>query len=179
LRREDQVDAHGARHLGQSRDRLLDLVARHHHQVRELVDHDHDERQRSRRVALERRVLHLQHLPHVAVELVDVPHAERRQRLVALLHLVHGPPERIRRLLRVHHDRRQEVRDALVHAQLESLRIDHDQSDIVRRGPEEDAGEHRVQPDGFPCAGRACDEEVRHDREVRHVRLAVNGLAER
>ena len=46
LRREDQVDADGARHLRQPADRFLDLVARHHHQVGQLVDDDDDEGQR-------------------------------------------------------------------------------------------------------------------------------------
>ena len=46
LRRENQVDADGARHLRQARDRFLDLVAGHHHQVGELVDDDDDEGQR-------------------------------------------------------------------------------------------------------------------------------------
>ena len=44
LRREDQVDARGARLLREPRDQLLDLLADHHHQVGELVDHDDDER---------------------------------------------------------------------------------------------------------------------------------------
>ena len=51
LRREDQVDADGARHLRQARDRFFDFVAGDHHQVGQLV-HDHDdERERPRRLA--------------------------------------------------------------------------------------------------------------------------------
>ena len=46
------MDADGARHLRQAADRFLDLVAGDHHQVRELVDHDDDERQRLRRLAV-------------------------------------------------------------------------------------------------------------------------------
>ena len=48
LRRQNQVDADGARHLRQPADRFLDLVAGHHHQVGELVDDDDDEGQRLR-----------------------------------------------------------------------------------------------------------------------------------
>ena len=63
--------------------------------------------------------------------------------------------------------------------ELEPLRIDHDHPHIVRRRAIEDAGQHRVEADRLARAGRAGDQQVRHRREVRHVRLAVNGLAER
>src|SRR5512135_3122181 len=36
-------------------DQLLDLLARDHHQVRQLVDHDHDERQRLEVLGIVRR----------------------------------------------------------------------------------------------------------------------------
>ena len=57
LRREDQVDARGARLLRDARDQLLDLLAGDHHQVGELVDDDDDERhllERLRRVGRQR-----------------------------------------------------------------------------------------------------------------------------
>ena len=47
LRGKDQMDADRASHLRQPGDRFLDLVARHHHQIRELVDDHDDERQRA------------------------------------------------------------------------------------------------------------------------------------
>src|SRR5471032_3127028 len=46
LRRHHDVDAGGARHLGQTLDRRFDLLARDQHQVGHLVDDDHDEGQR-------------------------------------------------------------------------------------------------------------------------------------
>ena len=48
---EDQVDPDRARHLREPRDRLLDLVRGDHHQVGELVDHDHDVVQRAQLLA--------------------------------------------------------------------------------------------------------------------------------
>jgi hypothetical protein len=50
LRGQDQVDAGGARLLRQPGDQLLDLLADHHHQVGELVDHDDDVRQALQRL---------------------------------------------------------------------------------------------------------------------------------
>ena len=104
LRREDQVDADRARHLRQAADRLLDLVARHHHQVGQLVDDDDDERQRARRLGIVRAGLR-QDVPDVAVVLLDVADALGRERLVALFHLAHRPAQRIRRLLGIDDDR--------------------------------------------------------------------------
>ena len=39
---EDEVDAHGARHLRQVADRVLDLGGAGHHEVGQLVDDDDD-----------------------------------------------------------------------------------------------------------------------------------------
>jgi hypothetical protein len=46
LRGHDQVDAGGARHLGEALDRAFDLLAGDHHQVGHLVDDDDDVGQR-------------------------------------------------------------------------------------------------------------------------------------
>ena len=118
-------------------------------------------------------------MAHVPVELLDVADALRRQHLVALLHLAHGPAQRVGGLLRIDDDRRQQVRNVLVHPELQPLRIDHDQPHIVGRGAVEDAREHRVQADRLAGAGRAGDQQVRHRRQVGDERLAVDGLAER
>ena len=103
----------------------------------------------------------------------------RGERLVALLHLAHRPAQRVGRLLRIDDDRRQQVRDVLVHPELEPLRIDHDQPHIVGRRAVEDAREHGVDADRLAGAGRSGDQQVRHRGEVGDERLAVNGLAER
>ena len=65
LRREDQVDAGGARLLRQARDQLLDLLADDHHQVGELVDDD-DDVAASRRAARAARASRLNGLQHAA-----------------------------------------------------------------------------------------------------------------
>ena len=83
-------------------------------------------------------------LPDIPIVLIKVPHAGGRERLVSLLHLMHGPPQRVRGQLRLHHHRRQQVRDVLIHAQLEAFRVDHDEPNILRRGPIQDAGQHRI-----------------------------------
>ena len=121
----------------------------------------------------------LEHRPHVAIELLDVAHAVGRERLVALFHLAHRPAQRVRRLLRLDDDRRHQVRNVFIHPELEALRIHHDHPHIVRRRAIEDARQHGVEADRLAGARRTGDQQVRHGRQVRHVRLAVNRLAER
>ena len=58
----------------------------------------------------------------------------RRERLVALFHLAHAPAQRVGRLLRIDDHRREQVRDVLVHPELEPLRVDHDEAHVVGRG---------------------------------------------
>ena len=50
LRREDQMDSHGARHLGEPCDGFLDLATGDHHEVSEFVDRDDDVGERLRRL---------------------------------------------------------------------------------------------------------------------------------
>ena len=87
---DDEVDADGAGLLGDAADRLLDVAGRHHHQVVQLVDHDHDERQ-----ALVRAVAARLGLEVAAVEggvvAGDVAEADLGQQVVAALHLL-APP---------------------------------------------------------------------------------------
>ena len=110
LRRHDEVDAGGARHLRQTLDRALDVLASDHHQVGHLVDDDDDvgQRRQFHRLLLVDRLAGLaveaglhgardrscrSPSPRSAlgVETVDVAHADLRHLLVAVLHLAHGP----------------------------------------------------------------------------------------
>ncbi|MEI2764104.1 MAG: hypothetical protein V9F82_00185 [Dermatophilaceae bacterium] len=65
------------------------------------------------------------HLLDPAVVRGDVLRAGVGEELVAPLHLVHRPLERVGRLLHVGHDRQQHVRDAVEGRELDDLRIDH------------------------------------------------------
>ncbi len=196
LRREDQVDARGARLLRQARDQLLDLLADDHHQVGELVDDHDDVRQRleienlplvdgrivggaRRHQRIADRLAGVDRLLHLAVEAGDVAHAERRHELVAPLHLGDAPAQRVGRLLHVGDDRREQVRDALVDRELEHLRVDHDQAHVLGGGLVEQRQHHRVDCHRLARAGGAGDQQVRHARQVRDHRLAADVLAER
>ncbi len=68
---------------------------------------------------------------------------------------------------------------ALYCCKLDDLRIDHHEAKLVRRKLVEQRGDDGVDANGFARAGAAGDEHVRHLREVRDDRMAVNILAQR
>ena len=167
LRREHEVDADGARLLGEADDRVLDGLRRHHHQVGELVDHDEQVRQRLLAARLEG-----------PVRLGQVAGADDREALVAALHLGDDVLQHRRRLLRIRDDRRQEMRDRLVVVELDPLRVDQDHPHLVRRRAQQDRREQGVDAARLARAGRAGDQEVRHAREVGPDGVARDVLAE-
>ena len=197
LRGQDQVNAGGTRLLRQSRDQLLHLLADDHHQIRELVDNDHDEGQAGQVLDVLRHdaghplrdLLHANRildrlacigsLLDLAVETADVAHAEQRHQLIAPLHLRNAPAQRIGRLFHVGDHRREQMRNALVHRQFEHLRIDHDHAHVFGHRLVQQAQDHGVDAHRLARSGRACDQKVRHARQIRGHRTAADVLAER
>ena len=166
LRGQHQVDPHRARLLRQPDDRVLDVGGRHHHQVGELVDHAQHVGQR-RLAALGPR----------PVELGQRPRARQRHQSVTLLHLAHEIAQGVGRHARAGDDRREQVRDRLVVGELDLLGVDQDQPHLVRRGAQQDRGEHRVHAAGLARAGGAGHQDVGHLRQVRADRPARHVLA--
>ena len=82
------------------------------------------------------------------------------------------------RLLRARDDRRQQVRNRLVVAELDPLRVDQDHAHLVRRRAQQDRREDRVDAARLAGAGRAGDQDVRHPREVGPDGVAGDVLAE-
>ena len=196
LRRHDDVDAGGARHLRQTLDRRLDVLAGDQHQIGHLVDDDDDQRQFAgvEGLRLEDRLaglgieagLHLadqafalgRRFGEPGVEPVDVAHAELRHLAIAVLHLAHRPFQRQNGLARIGDDRREQMRDAVIDRQLQHFRIDHDEFAAVGRHPVQDRQDHRVDADRLARPGGAGDQQMRHPGEVGQHRLAGNVLAE-
>ena len=188
------MDAGSTGLLRQPRNQLLDLLADDHHQVGEFVDHDDDVRQwierrhcafvlahgkQSRDQRIGHRLAGLLCVAHLAVETTQVPDTQFLHQLVTPLHLGDAPAKRIGRLLHVGHDRRQQVRDALVDRQLEHLRIDHDQAHLLSRALVKQRQHHGVDRDRLAGTGGPRDQQVRHPREVHDDRRATDILAER
>ena len=190
------VQTGGARHLRQPLHRPFDILARDHHQVGHLVDDDHDVGQR-----IEIQLLFLvdrlsgflveagvhgsaqflalgSSLRQARIVAVDVAHAELGHFLVALFHLPYRPLQRDNRLFWIGHDRRQQVWNAVIDRQLEHLGIHHDQAALIRPQPIQQAEDHGVDRDRFTGPGRACDQQMRHAREIDDDGVAADVLAE-
>ncbi len=128
---DHQMDPDCTGHLGDPHDRRLHLAAGDHHQVVELVDQDHDEREPIEPVGVE-----VPGVPLLAVAL-DVAHLGVGQEVVSPVHLGDRPLQCVIGLLRVRDDPGQQMRDTVVLAQLDTLGVDHDQTHVVGVGPHE------------------------------------------
>jgi hypothetical protein len=177
LGRQDEVDAGRTGELGDADDRLLDVTRGDHHQVRQLVDDDEQVGVRADDPLGARQRRDLAGLDGL-VELVDVLEAERREVVVAGVHLTHDPLEGLGGLLGVGDDRRDEVRDALVGGQLDPLGVHEHETHLIGGGPHEDRGDHRVDEARLARAGGAGDEQVGHLREVGDDVAALDVLAD-
>ena len=169
LRRDNQMDARRASHLGQPADRILHVVGSDHHQVGKLVDDDDDIRQAPQPglSAIKR------------VVTFDIPRAGLGEHLVALLHLDDDFLKRKRGAPRIGHDRREQMGNAVVHVELDHLGIDHQQLHFIGLRFVQDARNNAVDADRFTRTRRARDEQMRHFGQVADDRLTGNIPAER
>ena len=70
------------------------------------------------------------------------------------------------------------MRYALVHRQLQHLRIDHDQPHLFRLRLVENTENHGVDADRLARPGSACNQEVRHARKIGYHGIAADILAQ-
>ena len=105
---------------------------------------------------------------HLLVVAGQVAHAQLAHQLVAPLHLAHTPVQRVGGLLHVSHHRRQQVRNAFVHAHLQHLGIDEHQAHVTRLGLVEQRQDHGVDAHRLARAGGAGHQQVGHLGQVGH-----------
>ena len=196
LRRHDQVDARRARLLREALDQEFDFLARRHHQVGQFVDDHHDLRQRLvfelflliDRLAGLRVIARLDLAPerlalgfgraHLVVEAGEAAHANRGHLPIAVLHRLDGPFQRADRLGGIGDDRRQQMRDVVIHRQFQHLGVDHDHPALLGRQPVEQRQDHAVETHRLTRTRRTRDQQVRHRREVGDHRVARDILAQ-
>ena len=102
-----------------------------------------------------------------------------RENLVAFLHFINQPTEREQNLFRIGHDRKDKMRQRVVHLHLDHFRIDHNEAQFLRSKTKEHARDKRVDADALAAPGRAGDEQVRHLREIGDNRFPVDIFAQR
>ena len=94
--------------------------------------------------------------------------AERREVVVAHVHLFDDPGQRLCGLLGVGDDRRDQVRHALIGGEFDALGVDQDEAHLGRLGAHQNRGNHRVDERGFSGTGCTGHQEVRHLGQVGH-----------
>ena len=178
--------------MRQSRNEFLNFLANNHHHVGELVDDDHDERQRRQHGMLDGfffveqvgrrecrildRIAGRYRVANLAVVAADIAHSKRRHQRVTSIHLGHTPTQRIGRFPHVRHDRCQQMWNALINRKLEHFRVDHDQAHMFRMSLVKNAEHHRVDGDGFARTRCTCNQEMRHSSEIDNDRVTANIL---
>ena len=68
--------------------------------------------------------------------------------------------------MHIGHNRAEQVWNAVVNAQFQHFRVNHNEADLVGRGFEEHGHNHAVYADGFTRAGHACNQKMRHFCQV-------------
>src|SRR5690606_13065647 len=177
LGRQHQVDPGGAGQLGDADDSVLHVAGSDHHEVGELVDDD-EQVGVGLVAAVAARGRGELPGPHCSVEVVNVPEPGGGQVVVPAVHLPHDPLQGVRGLLGVGDDGGDEVRDALVHGELDPFRVDEDEADLVGQGPHHDRRDEPVDAGGLARAGGSGDEDVRHAGEVGDDVVPLHILAE-
>ena len=161
-------------------DGVLDFLGGDHHQVGQLIDDDDDLRQHL--ILLGMAVLGMLCFglfgTHEVVIADQIAHLMVCEQLVAAFHLTDRPVERTGGLFRVCNDRNQQVRNAVVVAQLDHLRVHHDETDLLRRRLVQQRNQHGVDAHRLTGAGGAGNQHVRHLGNVTDDRLAGDVLAD-
>ena len=197
------MDARRPCHLGQTRQRLLHIPLRDHHQVCQFVNHNHNIRQfltfgdirrilcvlgcetfhgvtRIRvRSLLGRQVdlaLSAARLVDDAVVGFDSLYTQLTDDFIPPFHFFHGPPQDLGGFFGIDHDRVQEMRDAFIGGKLQPLRVDHQKFDLIGRSLEQDAADHGVETDALSGSRGSGDQQVRHADQIGDHRTAYDVL---
>ena len=186
LRSQNEVNAGSTGFLGEPGNQFLDLFTHHHHQVGQFIDHDNNVRQPIQRLGrLGREAERVANMLATGLGFVEldvvarqVAHTHLAHELVTALHFSHAPGETVSGLLHVRHDRRQQMRNALVHRHLQHFGVDHQQAHVARLGLVQQAQNHGVDADRLARPGGARHQDMGHLGQIGHHRITDDVLAQ-
>ena len=162
------MDARRTAHLCHAANGFFNFLCSDQHQIGKLVNDDHDLRHFFKFVRALRDL----------VERLQITHACIRHHAIAPHHFRDRPLQCARCLLRVGHDRDEQVRNAVVNAKLDHLRVDHDELDLLGLCLIEKGDNQRVHADRFAGAGRTGDQHMRQLPDVADDAAAADVLAD-
>ena len=100
------------------------------------------------------------------VVVVDVARAALGKLAIALVHFARDPVQHAGHFFQIDHDRREQMRHAVVRRQLHALGIDHQEAQFVGREVRHQARDDGVDAHALARAGGARDQQVRHRRQI-------------
>ena len=109
---------------------------------------------------------------------LKIPDAQLGEQAIALEHFGDRPLQRARRLFGIGHDGDVQVRDAVIHSELDHLGVYHDELHVIGIGLIQQAYDERVHAHGFAGARRSRDEQMRQLRDISDNGLARDILAD-
>ena len=157
----------GAAHLSNAADALFDLFRGSHHKVGQLIDHNDDVRQRR-----------LADLGFIVVVTFKITHTDLREKPITLHHFHDRPLQRACRFFRVGHDRNVQVRDAVIDAEFDHFRVDHNKTHLVRRRLIEQGENKAVHAHALTAAGRTGDKHMRQLGDIADDTVSADVLAD-
>ena len=166
------MDSCRSRQLCQTTDGFLHFTGTYHHQIRQLV-HDNDDLRHLLRPFLSLGNRHGLNLFIIALQITDII---IRELPVTVFHLTDTPVQCGRCLLRICHNRDQQMRNAVIHTQFYDLRIYHDQFYIIRMCLVQNTHDQGIDTYGFTGTGSSGDQHMGHLGNICHYRLARNIL---
>ncbi len=186
LRRKDDVHAGGPRQLSEPRDLPFDFFAFLHHEVRQFVNNDHDERQflqggvfngfKAFRQGSVRFLILV--FADKSVVFRDVAHAERFKKLIALVHFIDSPKQRVARQIHIRHHGVHKVGQAVIHGKFHPFRVDQQHLHFMGLRLVEYAQNNGIEAHAFSRARRSRHEQMGHIVHFYADRRSENIFAE-
>ena len=164
---DDQVHPGSSCFLGDPAHRILHFLGGGHHQIRKLVNDDHDLGQRIQILPLCRQCVEVLQIPHIIAGAQGIP----------AIHLLGRPVQSACRLPGIRHHRDQQMWDPVVDLEFHDLRVDQHQLHLRRLCVVQDAHNNAVGADGLTGAGCPGDDHMGHFRNISQNDVAVNVLA--
>ncbi len=164
LGREDEMESNRSSLLCDASDGSFDFfLVPTHHEIRELIDDDHDDRH----TILE---------SDFRIVFFEIADTEWLHGTISAFHLSDSPLECIERLIWRIDDGGEEVRDAIIDSEFDLFGIYHDHAEfgwsiLVEERENESIHSHR-----FPRSCLSCDEKVWHLREISDDEVPIDVL---
>ena len=102
----------------------------------------------------------------------NVAHPFFRQQFIAPLHLAYGPEQSVGGFFNIGHHRRDQVRNPVVHGQLDAFGVHHNHFHIIRGGFIQKTADHRVEGHTFASARCSGNQQMGHFFQFSHHRVS-------